>query len=102
MILKQGISTPSPGSLKGNSLESISSRLSKLETLLHIPVRVTDIVLNDSHPRFNEVGQYNGIGAIFFEGFENEHCTYIRFQAAEVVLVSLPFQCYLLVVLHYW
>lgn len=69
MILKQGISTPSPGSSKGNSLESISSRLSKLETF-SIPVRVTDIVLNDSHPRFNEVGQYNGIGAIFFESFD--------------------------------
>ena len=69
MILKQGISTSSPGSSKGNSLESISSRLSKLETF-SIPVRVTDIVLNDSHPRFNEVGQYNGIGAIFFESFD--------------------------------
>ena len=29
--------------------------------------RVTDIVLNSEHPKFNEVGGYNGIGTIFYE-----------------------------------
>ena len=31
------------------------------------PVRVIDIVLNDSHPRFEEVGGWNGLGTIFFQ-----------------------------------
>lgn len=30
------------------------------------PVRVIDIVLNDSHPKFEEVGGWNGIGTIFY------------------------------------
>ena len=31
-----------------------------------IPVRVIDIVLNDSHPKFEEVGGWNGLGTIFY------------------------------------
>jgi len=31
-----------------------------------IPVRVVDIVLNETHPRFIEVGEWNGIGTIFY------------------------------------
>ena len=31
-----------------------------------IPVRVVDIVLNETHPRFGEVGEWNGIGTIFY------------------------------------
>lgn len=31
------------------------------------PVRVVDIILNDSHPRFEEVGGWNGLGTIFFQ-----------------------------------
>ena len=30
------------------------------------PVRVVDIVLNENHPRFIEVGEWNGIGTIFY------------------------------------
>jgi len=30
------------------------------------PVRVVDIVLNGDHPRFKEVGEWNGIGTIFY------------------------------------
>jgi hypothetical protein len=31
-----------------------------------IPVRVVDIVLNETHPRFVEVGEWNGVGTIFY------------------------------------
>ena len=31
-----------------------------------LPVRVIDIVLDDSHPRFKEVGEWNGLGTIFY------------------------------------
>jgi len=32
-----------------------------------IAARVTDIILDEKHPEFNRVGQWNGIGAIFYE-----------------------------------
>ena len=32
-----------------------------------VVARVTDIVLNDKHEYFNNVGRYNGIGAIYYE-----------------------------------
>tara|TARA_R110001592_G_scaffold179806_2_gene421738 strand:+ start:115 stop:1401 length:1287 start_codon:yes stop_codon:yes gene_type:complete len=35
------------------------------------PARVTDIVLDENHPKFKEVGGYPGIGAILFEGANN-------------------------------
>ena len=31
------------------------------------PVRVYDIVLDENHPKFDEVGQWNGVGTIFFQ-----------------------------------
>jgi hypothetical protein len=39
-----------------------------------ITARVTDIVLNENHPYFKKVGEYNGIGAIFYE-FVNQSGT---------------------------
>ena len=35
-----------------------------------ISVRVTDIILDDSHPRFEEYGEWNSIGTIFFDNTE--------------------------------
>jgi len=43
----------------GNSLTSLSSFI--------ITARVIDIVLNENHPEFKTVGEYNGIGAIYYE-----------------------------------
>jgi len=35
-----------------------------------VPVRVTGIVLDDTHPQFKEVGEWNGIGTIFYQATE--------------------------------
>lgn len=35
-----------------------------------ISVRVTDIILDNSHPRFEEYGEWNSIGTIFFDNTE--------------------------------
>lgn len=43
----------------GNSLSSLSNFI--------ITARVTDIILNENHPNFKTVGEYNGIGAIYYE-----------------------------------
>ena len=32
-----------------------------------LPARVTGIVLNDSHPEFKSVGEWNGVGTIFYQ-----------------------------------
>ena len=34
--------------------------------------RVTDIILNSSHPKFPKYGEWNSIGTIFFEAQGNE------------------------------
>ena len=34
--------------------------------------RVTDIILDSSHPKFKSYGEWNGIGTIFFEAQGNE------------------------------
>ena len=39
-----------------------------------VAARVIDIVLDENHPKFNDVGQWNGIGAIFYE-FVNQSGT---------------------------
>jgi hypothetical protein len=66
-IFKQGISTFTP---KVNDKNPINNLLAqKIDNLTYkiIPARVIDIVLDEKHPKFNLVGQWNGIGAIYYE-----------------------------------
>lgn len=67
-IFKQGISTFTP---KTNTNQpSVNNLLSqKIDGLSYkiIPARVIDIVLDENHPKFTNVGQWNGIGAIYYE-----------------------------------
>jgi hypothetical protein len=44
----------------------IGSSLTSLDNFI-IVVRVLDIILNENHPEFKTVGEYNGIGAIYYE-----------------------------------
>lgn len=44
----------------------IRSSISALNNVI-VTARVTDIVLNENHPYFKKVGEYNGIGAISYE-----------------------------------
>ncbi len=62
-------------STRGTSPTSNTSGiLNKIDTLKGqvVAARVTDIVLDENHPKFNSVGQWNGIGAILYE-FVNEY-----------------------------
>jgi hypothetical protein len=45
---------------------SIGSSIASLNNFI-ITARVTDIILNENHPKFKTVGEYNGIGAIYYE-----------------------------------
>jgi len=44
----------------------IGSSLTSLSNFI-ITARVLDIILNENHPEFKTVGEYNGIGAIYWE-----------------------------------
>jgi hypothetical protein len=78
-IYKQGSSTtigtkyanpqPNPG---GNA--DIRGAIAQNNSLF-IRVRVLDIVLNNDHPRFSDVGEWNGIGTIYFEPLDGNSIT---------------------------
>ena len=53
------------------------------------PVRVIDIVLNDLHPRFEEVGGWNGIGTIFYLPTEDPTSQNTAFQKAKPSLSNI-------------
>jgi len=78
-IYKQGSATtigtkyanPQPNS-GGNA--DIRNAFAKNDSLF-IRVRVLDIVLNNDHPRFKDVGEWNGIGTIYFEPLDGNSIT---------------------------
>jgi len=52
-----------------NSGGDISNLVASIEelNLKVIPARVTDIVLDETHPKFIEYGRWNGVGTVNFE-----------------------------------
>ena len=57
-----------------NSNKSLSDLLSRIESLelKMVYARVTDIILDESHPKFSEYGEWNGIGVIEWEVINNQ------------------------------
>ena len=53
------------------------------------PVRVIDIVLNDQHPKFKEVGGWNGIGTIFYLTTQDPTTQDVSEQKAKCALSNL-------------
>jgi hypothetical protein len=66
MALKTGISNSTRGA---SPIPNVGNALDKINTLRGqmVAARVIDIVLDEKHPKFNSVGQWNGIGAIYYE-----------------------------------
>ena len=58
----------------GNSQTDLISRLNEINNKL-IYARVTDIILDDNHPYFNDYGKWSSIGTIFFESTEGSSLT---------------------------
>ena len=67
-IYRQGIKT-TVGTQLFSDLTNIPQNVGGNTSLPNqfTPVRGTDIVLNNLHPKYNEVGEWNGIGTIFYE-----------------------------------
>lgn len=69
-IFQQGIVNSSKSSLASSSPNQ--EKFKEIKNIIdskYILARVTDIVLNSSHLKFNEVGQWGGIGAIYFKPY---------------------------------
>lgn len=54
-----------------NSAPKLDKRATSTSTSQIISSRVRDIILDDTHPRFLEFGEWNGIGTIFIESTKN-------------------------------
>ena len=67
-IYRTGIANSNSGTQisYNSSISDVRNSISGIENFL-ISARVLDIVLDENHPYFNKVGQWNGIGAIFYE-----------------------------------
>jgi hypothetical protein len=66
MILKTGYKNSIPLPSPGVSFNELQNQLSNIKSQLII-ARVIDIILNENHPKFKEVGEWNGIGTIYYE-----------------------------------
>jgi hypothetical protein len=72
-MLKTGITNSTRGiSSKFNNGDNFN-QLNTLKGQI-VAARVIDIVLDENHPKFQDVGQWNGIGAIFYQ-FVNQSGT---------------------------
>jgi hypothetical protein len=67
------MATPRYGfsSAVNNSAPKLDRRTSTNNTVSIISSRVKDIILDNTHPRFVEFGEWNGIGTIFIESTKN-------------------------------
>jgi hypothetical protein len=74
-IYRQGITTSngnnnSNSNSSGGAFNTLKSLVDNNSSLFKI-VRVLDIVLDENHPKFKDVGEWNGIGTIYFEDINN-------------------------------
>jgi hypothetical protein len=72
-LYKTGIAGSTRGTTLSSNTSNSQDQISALKGQM-VPARVTDIVLDENHPKFKDVGQWNGIGAIFYE-FVNQSGT---------------------------
>jgi hypothetical protein len=65
-MLKTGITNSTRGTSPKSNTGGNSSQIDNLQSKI-VSARVLDIVLDENHPKFNDVGQWNGIGAVYYE-----------------------------------
>jgi hypothetical protein len=72
-VYRTGIANSTRGTTAVSSTPDLQGQINNLKSQL-AAARVIDIVLDENHPKFDSVGQWNGIGAIFYE-FTNQSAT---------------------------
>jgi hypothetical protein len=79
-LYKTGITNSTKGTSQSSPSNNIQSQINGLKGQM-VAARVLDIVLDENHPKFDIVGQWNGVGAIFYE-FVNQSATANTFNYA--------------------
>lgn len=64
--IKTGIAYLGQSLNSGGDISNLATSIEELNLKI-IPARVTDIILDETHPKFTEYGGWNGIGTINFE-----------------------------------
>jgi hypothetical protein len=72
--LKTGITNSTRGTSPTPNTGAALDQINNLKGQM-VAARVIDIVLDENHPKFKDVGQWNGIGAIFYEFVNNSGTT---------------------------
>jgi hypothetical protein len=72
-LYKTGIAGSTRGTTPPPNTSGAQDQISTLKGQM-VAARVTDIVLDENHPKFKDVGEWNGIGAIFYQ-FVNQSGT---------------------------
>jgi hypothetical protein len=72
-LYKTGIAGSTKGTTPSPNTSGAQDQISTLKGQM-VAARVTDIVLDENHPKFKDVGEWNGIGAIFYQ-FVNQSGT---------------------------
>jgi hypothetical protein len=70
-VNRKGFGAAVGGALKSKWRGSVEEKLASHVDEFFVG-RVTDIILNQNHPKFKDYGEWNGIGTIFFEAQGNE------------------------------
>jgi len=65
-LLKTGIANSNRGTTPPPNTGAALDQINNLKGQI-VAARVIDIVLDENHPKYKDVGQWNGIGAIFYE-----------------------------------
>jgi hypothetical protein len=65
-LLKTGITNSTRGTSPTPNTGNAQDQINGLKGQM-VAARVIDIVLDENHPKYEDVGQWNGIGAIFYE-----------------------------------
>ncbi len=72
-LLKTGITNSTRGTSPTPNTGAALDQINGLKGQM-VAARVTDIILDENHPKFKDVGEWNGIGAIFYQ-FVNQSGT---------------------------
>lgn len=72
-LLKTGIAGSTKGTTSNSNIGGALDQINGLKGQM-VAARVTDIVLDENHPKFKNVGEWNGIGAIYYQ-FVNQSGT---------------------------
>jgi hypothetical protein len=72
-VYRTGIANSTRGTTSVSSTPDLQGQINNLKSQL-VAARVIDIVLDENHPKFKDVGEWNGIGAIYYE-FTNQSAT---------------------------